>query len=544
MSRLRLTGPMLAVVLLSAFPAAGQEPKLGSAWYEDKVDLGFKLKSPKDWDFIPPSPLEPNLVGKYAPPNTQYVHLGGNAAVFLNVWLVKFDRRPETTEKKEERKIGDNTVEIRTTGAKDIDDWMSGGIDEGSDWHRVGKVTPLKGVPVPTTSALYEGMSTSGIAGGEPKPIKCYVAVFDLAADLQVALVGIGPGDKQWRVFEKAYESMAKSFQTLAVEALAKPEAGADVNSPRAKKRAKLEKEIAKSPDWALHETPNYFIVSSYSDKQFIEELKQRLEGIRAIYEHDYPPSKARKIKVEPAIEKKEGDEPADPAPDEPERTTSVIDPMTMSRTSVVRLCKDEDQYHQYGGPSGTGGYWNWVEEELVIYDDKEERGRDFTWGVLSHEAFHQYIFYFYGNLSPHSWYNEGTGDYYYGFEYKHGKFKEGPAKLRVESVQELIGTERYVPLKDFVRWTKEQYYGGNKGNGQGGTVLQGYECYAQGWSLIWFLRTGAGKANGWQKSWGTILDTYLDALAETGDLDKAVDKAFEGVDWDALQKSWLDYTG
>jgi hypothetical protein len=564
-----LLGVLLALAFLPSSSAVGhasarprapaQEPKLGNVWYEDKVDLGFKLKAPKDWEFVPPSPLEPNLVGKYAPPNSQYMNLGGDAVLFLNVWLVKFDRRAGT-QRKEEKKSGDQTIQVGSKGSKDIHSWMSERLDEGTQWSCPDpKGEPIKGVPVKATAFLYEGMSTNGRAGAEPKPIRCYVALFELAPQVEVALVGIGPSESKWRPYQKAYETMAKSFQPVAVAGLAAGAPALEANSPRGKKRAQLELEIAKSPDWSLYETPNYFIVANnFADKQFIEELKGRLEGIRSIFEQDYPPSEARKIKTEPAAKPGasgapgapgEDGEPGQPsayggAPDDSDRTSSATDPMELSRTSVVRVCKDEDQYHQYGGPSGTGGYWLWVEEELVIYDDKEERGRDFTWGVLSHEAFHQYIFYFYGNISPHSWYNEGSGDFYYGFEYKHGKFKLGPARNRLENVQELIQQDRHLDLKDFVRWTKDQYYGSNKGNGRGGSKLEGWECYAQGWSLIWFLRTGAGKAKGWQKSWGSILDTYLDTLVESGDLEKAVDRAFEGVDWDAFQQSWLDYIG
>ena len=95
------------------------------------------------------------------------------------------------------------------------------------------------------------------------------------------------------------------------------------------------------------------------------------------------------------------------------------------------------------------------------------------------------------------------------------------------------------VPLEDFVRWSKAEYYGQNSLGFEAG------ECYAQGWSLIWFLRTGEkNKAKGWQSSWGKILDVYLETLAQTGELDTAVDKAFEGVDWEALEKSWASYIG
>ena len=96
----------------------------------------------------------------------------------------------------------------------------------------------------------------------------------------------------------------------------------------------------------------------------------------------------------------------------------------------------------------------------------------------------------------------------------------------------------KYVPLQELVRWTKDQYYGTND------LDLGGGQCYAQGWSFVYFLRTGEGKARGWEESWGTILDKYLKTLAMTGDRKEAVDVAFEGVDWAAMEESWKNYIG
>jgi len=518
---------------------------MGNAWYEDKVDLGFKIKTPKDWEFVPASPLERNMIGRYAAPNGQYVNLGREEFVLVTMYLVKFDARPKE-ESGTTIQDGNKTIEISMEGAPDIDAWMDGGIDEGNSWERLEAAKPLKGAGFEGTFAIYEGKSTRG-RGEDPQPVHAYVADFKVSKDVHVSVVGLGPGDKKWRNYEKAYETIAKSIQRLEVAGAATAVSG----DPRGAKRAKLQNEVAKSPGWALYETPNYFIVSSYNDKQFIEEMKTRLEGIRAVYEQHYPPATARRIKVEMDPDEGEPGEtpaepetkPAEPAPEEHTTAPTILDPMELSRTSVVRVCKDREEYMRYGGSPSTGGYWNWVEQELVIYDDKNNQGTAYTWGVLNHEAFHQYIFYFYGNLSPHSWYNEGTGDYYFGFEYKNGKYKEGPSRERQHTLVDLIGSNRYVPLRDFVKWSKSQYYGNNTGNGRGGGRVEGYEAYAQGWSLIWFLRTGAGKAKGWQKSWETILPKYLDTLLDTGSTKKAVEAAYADVDWDAFEASWLDYT-
>jgi len=541
MLRHRLPGALLALTLVGRTAAAWQEPKLGADWYEDKVDLGFKVRSPKDWQFVPASPLEPNMIGRYAASNGQYVNLGGEAFVLVTLYLVKFDRRSSAAEPEQLAAEGES-VDPSSSAATDVESWMTSGIDEGSRWHRVAAPVDLKGSSIKAKTSIYEGLSARGRTEAEPKPVRAHVTEFELAPDLFVALVGLGPGEKKWRPYEKAYEAIAKTLQRIEVPLEPRrADAGLD---PRALKQKKLEAEVARSPGWSLYETPNYFILSSYDDKQFIEELKTRLEGIRAVYERDYPPARARRLQLAPEtpdVGVAPGGVPSS------ERTSITVDPLELARTSVVRVCKDRDQYLRYGGPLNTGGYFRSVEEELVIFDDKQERGREFTWGVLSHEAFHQYIFAFYGNVAPHSWYNEGTGDYYYGFEYRNGKFKQGPARNRQDTLVSLIGEDRHAPLRDFVRWPKSWYYAvgkpGNPGNGKGGGALSQPECYAQGWSLIWFLRTGAGKAKGWQESWGSILDKYLETLLETGELDQAVDKAFEGVDWDLFEASWLAYT-
>ena len=61
--------PALCVLIATAslLPAQVQAPKAGK-WYEDSVDLGFKIKTPAEWGLIPPQPGELNLIAKFDPP--------------------------------------------------------------------------------------------------------------------------------------------------------------------------------------------------------------------------------------------------------------------------------------------------------------------------------------------------------------------------------------------------------------------------------------------------------------------------------------------
>src|SRR5262249_55766914 len=83
-----------------------------------------------------------------------------------------------------------------------------------------------------------------------------------------------------------------------------------------------------------------------------------------------------------------------------------------ITAVSIVRVCGSRDEYLGYGGSQNSGGYWYFVARELVIFD---QRPHEETLPTINHEAFHQYIFYFYGKPDPHPWYNEGTGDFYAG---------------------------------------------------------------------------------------------------------------------------------
>jgi hypothetical protein len=330
---------------------------------------------------------------------------------------------------------------------------------------------------------------------------------------------------------------MAKSFAPVAVKALAAAE-GDDV---RSRKRAQLQTEVAKlGGEWKLYETPNYFILTPHKDKLFVKELQERLEAIRKQFEIDYPYEKAQELRkageglqTGSDAEKRERSGEAELA----KQILGDADPRELSRCSVVRVLTDQDAYYSYGGPGGSAGYWTWVQQELVIYDDQAGGGRNDTWIVLNHEAFHQYIFYLYGNISPHSWYNEGTGDYYSGYKWYGGRFEQAKNVWRVDTVRELIRDNRFVPLTDLVRFTQQEYYGQNKYGAGGG------QNYAQGWSFIYFLRTGKKKgAKDWNADWDKILDTYFKTLAMTGNLNQAVEDAFRGIDMEALTESWKDY--
>jgi hypothetical protein len=569
-SQLRIA--LLAALALggTAADASAQEPKLSKKWYEDATDLGFRFRSPEGWNFIPPQPGMSFIAGQYTSPAGQFLIDKNGRGWDYGLWIVPFDRRPkkpaaQSTEKVDGKEV---KIELKIAGPRSVKEWVEEAFSEISP--RLIEEEPSRVGKIETVESTFTGMV------GELE-VHVFATLFHLKEDIDVALIFNGPGGRNWTKFERAFKKICDTFAPVEVKEL---EVASGPRSLRDRKRDELTAEIAKLPGWKLYETANYFVVSSNKDAQFLEELMQRLEAIRTVYAETYPPALAlelrrkadiarREAKAKAEAERKakgeseaegegeapaEGEEPAkegegddkDQEQEPPEGTTvaTSADPMEQSRTSVVRVCQNRDEYGKYGGPPGTAGYWSPGDKELVLFDDEAVLGRDATWSTLNHEAFHQYIYYFFGSLTPHYWYNEGTGDFYSGYQYKNKRFTLEPFKWRHREVQQMIrngsdpsklppGSPYYVPLERFVRFDRSKYYDND-------TI--GWN-YAQGWALIYFLRTGAKNASCWNPAWNTILDTYLSVLVETDDLDKAVDAAFAGVDWNELERCWKEYT-
>src|SRR5262249_15304939 len=119
---------------------------------------------------------------------------------------------------------------------------------------------------------------------------------------------------------------------------------------------------------------------------------------------------------------------------------------------SLVRCCKDREQYLAYGGDPSSAGDWDWHGMELVFYEDKNKK--DDSLRVLYHEGFHQFIHYSVGGkMDPHSWFNEGTGDYFFGFNYVGGKWVRGVNSWRRDLAKATKKAHNFPELREWLRW-------------------------------------------------------------------------------------------
>ena len=213
---------------------------------------------------------------------------------------------------------------------------------------------------------------------------------------------------------------------------------------------------------WKAVDTPHYLVLHHVDDK-FASNIAKRLEACRSLYERMFPP-----------------------------RTN-------LTAVSVVRVCKNRDEYWEYGGPGGSAGYWSRWDKELVFFEDKSGGKRD-TFAVLQHEAFHQYIYYYYEQMAPHIWYNEGHADYFSGHAFNKRSHKLEDIKTflwRKDRAREGLANGELVPLKEFIRYTQGQYYSNAD------------ICYAQGWAFIYFLR----QSKRLRPEWRDLLSRYLENI-------------------------------
>jgi hypothetical protein len=249
---------------------------------------------------------------------------------------------------------------------------------------------------------------------------------------------------------------------------------------------------------WKFTETPHFFIKYDVDKEDFIKEIKEKIEGVRKEYVKYY------------------GD-------------------FDMTEIPVLRIVKNSKEYAEYGGHGG--GQWSSATKELIVPCYKETDQKQ-TWIVLNHEGFHQFIYYKCGKVDPHSWYNEGTGDYYGGYRLMNGKFELKPLGSwaggfdRVTYITEGIKKGTYVPLEKIFRWSQSEYYSGD-----------GILHYSEGWSIVYFLREAKKMGhNPWKPEWSNILPEYERVLFETKDPSKAIESALKDVKGDKmkeLEDSW-----
>ena len=526
--------PLVAVLGFSVEGLAQSKIKL------DKVqkikDWGYSIRTLESWDSIAIKPEEKFTVGHWKL-NTDDMRVRGlweqeQAGSFCDLAIIRISTITLTGKPKSEEELAREAAEReklkispeleKLLNPKSFDDYLQGAFkDCDKRWVR----KPFK----------------AGKLEGELIEFGSGASSYTIAYFKQAGV--------EWGVCYEAFEETSKTYhdwylKSLQTFTLFEP-ANSDVIAASRKdpnklkgeeKREALKASIAGTPGWYSIDSEHYVFLSNSSNKAFLQSIAKDLELVREkVYVKQFQPrNEERPI-------------------------------------SPVRVLDTESEYYKYGGPRGSAGYFNPRSGELVLFtkfeDVTKSNSMAYCRSVMFHEAFHQYIHFAVGDVSPHSWFNEGHGDYFAGIEVKGTNIKFAPFDWRVDFLKRHISQKKdLIPLRTLIRLPQREYYtnGGLK--------------YSQGWAFIYYLRN-VTKDDRLEK----CLDVYFNYLADNIEafrakkkekdgagtsaepvpgipgieiidfedskkvaeiLSEAVDKAFAGIDLEALDKdfrAWVE---
>ena len=259
---------------------------------------------------------------------------------------------------------------------------------------------------------------------------------------------------------------------------------------------------IRNMKDWWYAETPHYIILSDLRSRShaLVMRLQTDLEVLCGVWEKALPPRKP------------------------------------FSAVSVIRVFAGSDEYDAYVAPEyrWTSGLWAPPRRELLIRSvdiGGADAQRERLLRVAYHEAFHQYLFYAFDQITAAAWFNEGHAAFYENAVVRGSTLEigEGESRARAMDAMAQAGTVAIEPL---LRMTYEQFYGKDD------EVRQ--RNYALAWALVYYLRRGAPAEKG--APYAGIPAAYADALWKTRDADAATKAAFEGVNLTVLQQDFLRF--
>ncbi|HVS18499.1 MAG TPA: DUF1570 domain-containing protein [Planctomycetota bacterium] len=514
--------PWILLALLVATPPA---PAVQGGYTKEKYpELGIELERPRDYEQIPTQPDEEFIVLHFAeklPKDSDE-----RREVRPEVWVVSIDFVPDPAALSPGSEPGPGTGD--ETGEEHSKDSGPGlPLNSLQRWlERRSPWTIVSSKPAKDRKGWSASVHALGPKPGVRDLDDAWCFTYERPGERTVAFIAIcAPEDleQQQRIWRRMAERCDLSEPAdTDVEKLQLKYARARLRGVdyRIGVRSKLVR------GWKAEDTENFIIVHHTADQPLIRSLVADIESIRKEYMRLFPPV---------------GE---------------------ITAVSTVRVCKDREEYLAYGGAPTSAGYWNANTEELVFYDaaasaqGKRRSGDENTFIVLYHEAFHQFIHYSVGELPPHSWFNEGHGDYFSGADVHGGKVRKiGVNPWRIELIQSAIEKRKHVPWRDILAFEQADYYRRDR------AAL----CYAQGWSMIYFLRTSRDAAR--HPQWSRMLDTYFEALkqdyarrigeltaqgraserdarAEAGLAARkhALERACEGLDLDELEAAWADY--
>ena len=196
------------------------------------------------------------------------------------------------------------------------------------------------------------------------------------------------------------------------------------------------------------------------------------------------------------------------------------------SKKMLVRFMDSLNTYEQVGGDPSHPGFYNSGSGYLVLRQIPFYQ----LVPIVYHEAFHQYLHAYVGDVRIPIWFNEGMAVYFEGMQRdEKSKTKALSPKLikrgKIRMVKDAINTRTQIPLETLLKVTSEEFH--DKENES--------LYYSQSFAVMfYFMQISRGKA----------ALNYMKELKKTGDPEAANTKLF-GKKMKNLKKieaSWKGY--
>jgi hypothetical protein len=132
----------------------------------------------------------------------------------------------------------------------------------------------------------------------------------------------------------------------------------------------------------------------------------------------------------------------------------------------TVKMFKTKEEFKTYadeqGVPSIAKAYFSSGTKELVLYDLFNDGMGQSPYGVILHEAAHQFIFHLFGADVP-IWFNEAVAQYFESAEFtSSNKVKVGRKVYdRERTLKTYIQKNDTLPLSEMFEMTKDEFYSG-----------------------------------------------------------------------------------
>ncbi len=408
------------------------------------AQFGFSLSVPSQFEPRPIPAETPGLVANYAPKDAP---LDRRSPLMQSVWRVELGQAGRASAEYTLRRwILDTLSPLSLEPVRSVK-------------RRFGR-DPLR----------FEGSALTEDGGEQALFVHAWVGDEDL-----IVFVGECESDRLRRE-RRAFDRTAMSFkffsQSEEEEARQKWTRHYRRTSLAHKER-RIDVATAAVDGWAIRDTEHSLILfHGASNSPVLSKIADNLVTLRRRFARDFPPDKP-------------------------------IDSL-----SVVRVCRDRGEYLTYGGNPNTVGYFHPRAQELVLYDARvnssEEMPDDHqTMRTLYHEACHQYLHHTASSMSPHSWYDEGSAEFYAGATFKGGEVESILGLEQRESFLRQPETLRRLPrLEALLSMTQSQFYADADVN------------YSMGYALIRFLRTS--EAAGLRAEWSSLPKRYFESLRDT----------------------------